>query len=313
MWGVFQFVWKTVLPYAGVAGMIASVALQISDYRNPKLAKILFVVSALVLLVPLLIGLPWPRIRQYAVENRVVSIITITLLGALVSAGAAIVFLPSKKSATESPMAAATATSTVKRVTIHDLFVTDFSLLSSNGEAETFPAASTGEKAVSTIEFKVWYDLESNAKFVSIYVPFSPDTFETLKAVAEQYNDILRARIQSITAPANPADATRMILAMRDSAFIGITFKNPGDSSTVNPLDFVSTGRIYLYYEYDLSLSQLGALENLFQSKGLSPQFRNWDYASVRQRQIEHERKPAPKVEDATGRTVQFTQDKSSK
>ena len=199
---------------------------------------------------------------------------------------------------TPAPTPSSETTSAVKRVTIHDLFLTDFPLLSSNGRAEV--ATSTDAKAELTIEFRTWYDLKSNAKFVSIWVPFSPATFEVLKAVAEQYNDILRARIQSITAPANPADKTRMILAMKDGAFIDITFKTPGDSSIVKPLDFPSTSKVYLYYEYDLSLSQLGALENLFQSKGLSPQFRNWDYT---------EGKPTPNVEDVIARTVEFKLD----
>jgi hypothetical protein len=197
-----------------------------------------------------------------------------------------------------------------QRPTVNDLFMTDFPLLSSNGKAEALSATSTN-KAVS-IEFRVWYDLETNAKFVSIYVPFSPATFEVLKAVAEGHNDILKSRIQSITAPANPADATRMMLALRDGAFVGITFKNPRDSSIVNPLDFISTGKIYLYYEYDLSLGQLGALEDLFQSKGLSPQFRNLDYASICWKQIEHDGKPVPKVEDVVARTAEFTDDNHS-
>ena len=130
--------------------------------------------------------------------------------------------------------------------------------------------------------------------------------------MAEAHNGILKAPIQSITAPAHPADAARMILAAKDNAFVGITFKNPRDSSIVNPLDFISSGKIYLYYEYDLSLDQLGSLESLFQSKGLSPQFRNFDYASICWSQIERDGKPAPKVEDVLARTVQFTQDNHS-
>lgn len=219
-------------------------------------------------------------------------------------------FSPSSEIAATKKSTSALTRGSSTRPTVHDLFLTDFPLLSRNGKAEAVSATSTN-KAVP-IEFRVWYDLEANAKFVSIYVPFSPATFEALKSVAEGHKDILNAKIQSITAPANPADATRMILKLRDSAFVGITFKNPHDSSVVNPLDFISTGKIYLYYEYELSISQLGSLENLFQSNGLSPQFRSWDYADLCWKQIEHEGKPAPKVEDVVARTAEFTDSKPS-
>src|SRR5436309_8931339 len=93
---IIQFIIRAVLPYMGIAGMIASVALQISGYKNPQLAKILFGISALVLLVPLIISCPWRQIGQIAVEHRLLSIIGISLTGMLLFGGAAIVFLPSK-------------------------------------------------------------------------------------------------------------------------------------------------------------------------------------------------------------------------
>ena len=94
---IVQFVWKTLLPYLGLAGMIASVALQISGYRNQQLAKILFVLSALILLVPLFITLPWLKLKHFFIDHRIVSIILIGIIGGLISAGAATVFLPLKK------------------------------------------------------------------------------------------------------------------------------------------------------------------------------------------------------------------------
>jgi hypothetical protein len=101
-----QWFWRAVLPYLGFAGMLASAALQISGYTNPKLAKILFFVSALILAIPLVTAPPWRRVGHYAIEHRTVAIILVTIVGALLSAAGAVVFLPSKQVGTaQTPIA----------------------------------------------------------------------------------------------------------------------------------------------------------------------------------------------------------------
>jgi hypothetical protein len=58
-----------------------------------------------------------------------------------------------------------------------------------------------------------------------------------------------------------------------------IKVKNTGDSSSVDSSELVFTGRIYFYFEDDISLSQLGSLDILYREKSMSPQFRGPDYA----------------------------------
>jgi hypothetical protein len=61
-----------------------------------------------------------------------------------------------------------------------------------------------------------------------------------------------------------------------------ITSKDPADSLSEKSTDLVFTGKIYIYYEKAMSTEQIAALEKLFTSKKLFPQFRSLDYASVR-------------------------------
>ena len=282
-----------------VVGTLATIILErfMTDAQEWiwRLAYTVVCVGALAIL--LLTNPIYPLLQNFE-EHKVASTLTISLAGSILAATVWLFWIV--KFPTLLQYTVAISRASVKRATVHDLFITDFPFLSSNGEAEVFPATPADAKAKLTIEFRVWYDLDSNTKFVGIWVPYSPDTFDVMGAVAEQYKNIINARIQSITAPANLPDKTRMNWAIKDGAFLGITLKKPGDSSIVNPLEFPYTGTVYLYYEYDLSLIQLGVLENLFRSKGLLPQFRNWDHV---------EGKPVPDVKSVIGRTVGFKRD----
>lgn len=190
------------------------------------------------------------------------------------------------------------------RPSIHDLFLTDFPLLSVNYSAEV--GSSDGRGSAVPVEIRVWHDLRSRAKFVGIYVPYTPRTFEVLKAVTDPYAAIKKAPIQSFTAPANTAEATMMELAAKDNVFVGVRFKIPGDSSPIDPLDFPFTGSIYLYYETALSASQIGELETAFRANKLSPQFRGSDYLIIRRNELEKSGRGISPA-DPNSRTVQFT------
>ncbi len=68
------------------------------------------------------------------------------------------------------------------------------------------------------------------------------------------------------------------------------SMKYPADLTSVSLTDLVSTGRVYIYFEDELTLGQLGLLEDIYKTKHLSPQFRGAAYASSRQIEIENKK-----------------------
>jgi hypothetical protein len=189
------------------------------------------------------------------------------------------------------------------RAKVRDLFLTDFPFFSTNYVAEIGGASGTVQ--MPELEIRVWYDLTSRAKFAGVYIPYSPHTFRIIEAIADLQSIISGARVQSITAPADRSDATRMDLVLKDSEFSKVSFKAPGDSSPVYPFEFPFTGSVYIYYEFELSASEVGALETAFKSKSLAPQFRGHDYVTLRHIEIARIGVvPSPK--DVVARTVSF-------
>jgi hypothetical protein len=55
----------------------------------------------------------------------------------------------------------------------------------------------------------------------------------------------------------------------------------PGETSQTWSAELTFTGRVFIYYEDLLSLTQLAALEQLYKQRGLSPQFRGHDYLTL--------------------------------
>ena len=59
---------------------------------------------------------------------------------------------------------------------------------------------------------------------------------------------------------------------------VQVSGRMPGDTSKTDSQDLTFTGRIYIYYEDDLSLGELAALDQLSKQNGVAPQFRGHDY-----------------------------------
>jgi len=141
---------------------------------------------------------------------------------------------------------------------IYDLFTSDFSRL---GDIQS--DLTLHHKDGSKLEGvkALWFqDFESRSEFVSIYVPSGLDTYEVCRSIPGVFNKILNIFHSS------------MVTEQKD----------PADSHREKSAELVFTGKVYIYYEGDLSHEQIGVLESIFKSKNLSPQFRGKDYATVR-------------------------------
>ena len=171
----------------------------------------------------------------------------------------------------------------IKPPTIHDLFMNDFSLLSYNGILEAALDAQHGDGRISGIEYKVWDDFSANSKFISVYVPKTQYLFDVLVALADSCQEKTKTRSRNVTLPSAAYVGKGAALSViNNSLHIEVKFKNPGDTSWVNDSELKFSGRIYLYFEDDLSPFQLGALDEWFRSKSLFPQLRGNDYATAK-------------------------------
>jgi hypothetical protein len=171
--------------------------------------------------------------------------------------------------------------------TVHELFQHDFKFLSSDGTAETEKRDQNGLLNRTNLEYKIWYDVDSKSRFISIYIPHYIDLYGTLQVLPDSIKGMLDGPISTITLPDRPADKTRVTVIASNGVASRIEVKNPGDYSSVNPNDLMFTGRIFIYFVDDLSLPQLGDLERAYNEKGLSPQFRSQDYVSEKWSQMQ--------------------------
>ncbi len=109
------------------------------------------------------------------------------------------------------------------------------------------------------IPARVYFDHDANSKFLSFYIPRCPDSFTACASLARDYK-----------------------IALDESANVKMIAKHAGDATHTDSTDLSFSGRIFLYHEDTLSLEQLGALEILYKSKSLAPQFRGHDWTTAR-------------------------------
>ena len=141
-------------------------------------------------------------------------------------------------------------------LTILSLFNSDFENLMKYKQ-EAFMLLPNGEK----INFiaREYFDFESQAKFIGIYIPNNKNTFEFLKNLPCEYKKI---------------GSTGKILA---------EFSSPG-IQPVNTKELKFSGRVFIYHESHLFEPQKRELYALYEKQGLSPQFRGIDYLIEKQK-----------------------------
>lgn len=104
------------------------------------------------------------------------------------------------------------------------------------------------------IFFQINEDYGNRSKFMSFYIQSSPQTYEAIEFLAATYRKYLNATLN-------------------------VEEGGVASSSVTKTSELVFTGRVFIYHEDTLSLSELGKLSDLYQSRGLSPQFLTTPYA----------------------------------
>lgn len=114
----------------------------------------------------------------------------------------------------------------------------------------------TGEKKETTeILYKIIKDFGSGAEFLSVYIPKSPHVIGLCELVIKEHKKWLTS---------DP---------------LGLEIGGGGVTSPLVEKDLVFTGKVYVYHENSLTLTELGKLEDLYRTNGLKPQFRGSGYA----------------------------------
>lgn len=143
---------------------------------------------------------------------------------------------------------------------LKDLFETDFRGHSIGGlavqiDCGTEVVLTTGEKEKKVeVLFKIIQDFGSHSQFLTVYIPESSDTFILCEFVAKQHKQWLQD----------------MPIGLEVGGASGVPS---------NDKDLLFTGRVYVYHETAMTLSQLGKLDDLYKELGLRPEFRGKSYA----------------------------------
>lgn len=144
-----------------------------------------------------------------------------------------------------------------------DLFETDFlgkgaggvQILVNSGQEIIFKNKSDGQEQERVwINYKIDKDFGSNSSFLIVYIPKTERTFDTCVFVGLHAREWMQFSLGNWEI----GNAT-------------------GPSGREN--DLVFTGKVYIYHETSMTLSQLGHLEDAFHEAGLRPEFRSTPYA----------------------------------
>jgi hypothetical protein len=147
------------------------------------------------------------------------------------------------------------------KLTLHDLYLTDFSS-TENGSVNyggfTLKNGETG--SLTHVEYAIVRRLESATKFLSFYILPTAETSHVCASLADKYNVALGDWLEGRT------DA----------------IKTPGDSEQVTSQDLVFTKRIYIYHETYLSPEQIIDVRNAYKRQGITVILRSGDYLANR-------------------------------
>ena len=141
---------------------------------------------------------------------------------------------------------------------ILSLFMTDFKGKGSGGGISLSSDGRDDLTLKNDVKLRIFFqineDYGNRSKFLSFYIQSSPHTYEAIEFLATRYRKYLNATPN-----------------MEEGG--------GASSSVTKTSELVFTGRVFIYYEDTLSLSELGKLSDLHQSNGLSPQFLTTPYA----------------------------------
>jgi hypothetical protein len=146
-----------------------------------------------------------------------------------------------------------------KPKTLFDSFRTDFSNLLRAGEDRILTMKDNKQ---ITLKSQAYLDFESQTIFISFYIPDTPQTFAICAYLSENYKTAL--------------NLIKKVMVEQSGAGM----------QPVNTAELKFSGRIFIYHETPLLEAQRRELYALYKSKGLAPQFRDYQYlAEAKKRQ----------------------------
>jgi hypothetical protein len=173
----------------------------------------------------------------------------VRVIGGLMVGGMIFVGLPELLRATTFAIAPLTAVAPAGPLTLRELFKTDFDFQHYDMEAYTSVTLKGDDGSSTTISVTIFQDYHSRSFFLSFYLPENPHTYDACEVIAlREYKNVIA----------------------RFMANGSIQVPEPGGLSQTTKNELKFSGRIYVYYESFLSLSQLGALEHTYENAGLS-------------------------------------------
>lgn len=138
------------------------------------------------------------------------------------------------------------------RLTLYDLFLTDFSGAQKAGGHWSMSNSTNRNLAVEQF---VVLDLERGTKFIQFYIPRWEDTFNVCVALSDLYEK-----------------------ALAEAEQVEFSGKDPGDTDVSSSKDTVFSKTVFVYHESELTAEQIGVLSKLYRDKGLRVQFRGSVY-----------------------------------
>lgn len=141
--------------------------------------------------------------------------------------------------------------------TLKEYFDTDFTRVLNVAQPLTV-ASRSGDDPVQ-VQARVHFDFDSNTKYVSCFVPETPDPLSVSVALLK---DI------------------KQILSIADGAIVQIGF--PGGEEARDSRDLRFSGRVFLYTEHRIPSDKAAQLSAEAKGNGLSVQIRGPEYAATR-------------------------------
>jgi hypothetical protein len=243
---------------AGVAGVVASMTLP-PPYQEflakTGLGPYLFWVSVVViaLTVVFFVG----DMILYFLNKRSAKLGLVMLGTALIIVGGFVGLIGALQVDGERPRTAGAGNNAPQ--TLEQLFKADF-----ERTLRTSSELTVGSPEDATIADKVliqiYNDMDTGTYFVGFYVPASPRTADIIGYLADGY--------------LSPT------LQLRQG--VEITSRDPADTTPLKFSEFNFSRRVYVYYEADLSIQDIAALDTLYRSKNLILQLRGRQYQTTR-------------------------------
>ena len=110
------------------------------------------------------------------------------------------------------------------------------------------------------VTYQLIWDFDGKTEFIAVFIPRTTDAFIAAKGIALGYQNIIDQLNERIRASVSA----------------------PGESAKTDSTDLTFSGRVFIYYEGELSLQQMAALEQMFIERKMAVEFRGQSYWALR-------------------------------